>query len=117
MVLSKIAKALAEEKEYKLGEDLWLHNIPESKKEGIACRLIRLEENFAAPASSTIAIFIFYKNWETQSTRIEEITDFLKNSFGLLNNDWGVAEDITTRNYGQDEFGRHVTSILTIIKH
>lgn len=116
MDISDVAIKIANETDLVLGESIWLHNIPEEAQEGVGVKLVRKIRDFGKVRVHRIAIFLVFRNWSTQNSRVDEITDLMDNFRGLTSSDWCVSGDIQVQDYGIDEHKRYVSAIMFNIK-
>jgi len=114
---SDIARYIADNTSYTLGDSIWLHNVPEGEAEGIAVKFIRELSNYGSFKTSSIAIFTVFKTWATQRSNLETLTSLLESRRGVLNSSWGIASEVTQNNYGLDEYDRYISSVVTTVKH
>lgn len=114
---SDIAKYIADNTSYILGDSIWLHNVPENDNEGISVKFIRELSNFGNLKTSSIAIFTVFKSWSIQRSNLETITSLMESKRGITNSSWGISSEITQDNFGLDEYDRYISSVAITVKH
>lgn len=116
MIVETIAQYIADNTDYSLGEDIWLHNLPSDVEEGIAIKFIRSMYSFDKAKVTRISIFPLYKTWSKHKDATSAIQSLLSDHYGLVNVDWAVSGEIEVSFFGLDDHNRYVGSITLNIK-
>jgi hypothetical protein len=108
MVESTVAEFIADETSFVLGEDIFLSDLFEDTREGLAIRFERNLDAVGKLSQCALNIFLMYYDYTVCRGHVETLTELFDSSRGTEDGSWTVADEVISEYCGKDPIGRYV---------